>query len=69
MLKIRTIVLLSVISLTVSFNLEAKLKNDQIKVVKVIVVIQDPIVNGKRIHETFKTPGYTFQWNDPWQLT
>lgn len=37
--------------------------------VNVIVVIQDPIVNGKRIHETFKTPGYSFQWHDPWQLT
>jgi hypothetical protein len=44
-------------------------QNALVKVVKVAVVIQDPIVDGKRIHETFVTPGYTFKWNDPWQLT
>lgn len=69
MFRIRTIALLGLIFLTVSFRLEAKLKKIHTKVVKVIVVIQDPVVNGKRIHEFFKTPGYTFQWNDPWQLT
>ncbi len=39
--------------------------------VKVAVVIQDPVVpgTGKRLHEYFKTPGYTFQWNNPWDLT
>jgi len=40
----------------------------KIKTVKVAVVIQDPLVNGARIHETAKTPGYDFQWNDPWVL-
>ena len=45
-----------------------KIKTAPVKIVKVAVVIQDPIVDGKRVHETFKTPGYNFQWNDPWQL-
>ncbi len=39
--------------------------------VKVAVVIQDPVLpqyNGKRLHEAVKTPGYTFTWNDPYQL-
>ncbi len=40
--------------------------------VKVAVVIQDPIIpgtDGKRLHEVIKTPGYTFTWNDPFELT
>lgn len=39
--------------------------------VKVAVVIQDPVVpgTGKRLHEYFKTPGYSFEWHDPWELT
>ena len=40
-------------------------------VVKVAVVMQDPKIpsmGNKRMHELFKTPGYTFQWNDPWKL-
>ncbi|MNQ04295.1 hypothetical protein D3C85_170090 [compost metagenome] len=38
-------------------------------VVKVAVVIQDPIVKGKRMHETFKTPNYeTRVWSDPFKL-
>ena len=39
--------------------------------VKVAVVIQDPRIpsmGNKRMHELFKTPGYTFQWHDPRQL-
>ena len=35
--------------------------------VKVAVVIQDPRIpamGNKRMHEIFKTPGYTFQWHD-----
>ncbi len=39
--------------------------------VKVAVVIEDPKIpslGNKRMHELFKTPGYTFQWNDPWKL-
>ncbi|HEY9362110.1 MAG TPA: hypothetical protein VIQ00_02530 [Chitinophagaceae bacterium] len=39
--------------------------------VKVALVIQDPIVksNGKKkMHEVFKTPGYTFKWHDPMEL-
>lgn len=44
------------------------LKKAPTKVVKVAVVIMDPVVDGKRMHETFKTPGYQFQWNDPWVL-
>lgn len=40
--------------------------------VKVAVVIQDPVLpqyGGKRMHQVVKTPGYSFQWNDPFQLT
>lgn len=39
--------------------------------VKVAVVVQDPVIPGtnKRLHEYFKTPGYTFQWHNPWELT
>ncbi len=36
------------------------------------MVIQDPIIpgtDGKRLHELIKTPGYTFTWNDPFELT
>ncbi len=44
-------------------------KQTAAKVVKVVVVIQDPVVDGKRMHETFKTPGYSFAWHDPWKLT
>ncbi|MBR5193416.1 MAG: hypothetical protein IKW37_03245, partial [Bacteroidaceae bacterium] len=36
--------------------------------VKVAVVYEDPIVpgtEGKRLHEVAKTPGYSFNWNDP----
>jgi hypothetical protein len=39
--------------------------------VKVAVVIQDPRIaamDNKRMHEVFKTPGYTFQWHDPYKL-
>ena len=39
--------------------------------VKVAVVIQDPRIasmGNKRMHEIFKTPGYTFQWHDPYKL-
>lgn len=40
-------------------------------VVKVAVVMQDPKIpalGNKRMHELFKTPGYSFQWHDPWKL-
>jgi hypothetical protein len=40
-------------------------------IVKVAVVIQDPKIpslGNKRMHELFKTPGYKFQWHDPWKL-
>lgn len=40
--------------------------------VKVAVVIQDPVMpgtDGLRMHEVIKTPGYTFTWNDPFELT
>jgi len=69
MLKIKTILLLGLISLMMPNNIQANINKIQPKVVKVVVVIQDPVINGKRMHETFKTPGYTFKWNDPWQLT
>lgn len=39
--------------------------------VKVAVVIQDPKIpsmGNKRMHEVFKTPGYSFQWHDPYKL-
>lgn len=47
-------------------------KTDETHTVKVAVVIFDPIMpdtDGKRMHEVVKTPGYTFTWNDPLQLT
>ena len=62
----RILYVLCVVLFLVSCNSQPK--NAAVKVVKVAVVIQDPIVDGKRIHETFITPGYTFKWNDPWQL-
>src|SRR6476620_3566327 len=48
-----------------------KQKLASLHIVKVAVVMQDPRIpsmGNKRIHELFKTPGYTFQWNDPWKL-
>jgi len=39
--------------------------------VKVAVVIQDPVLpqyGGKRLHQVVKTPGRTFEWNDPYIL-
>lgn len=39
--------------------------------VKVALVIQDPRIpsqGNKRLHEIFKTPGYTFTWHDPYKL-
>jgi hypothetical protein len=52
-----------------SFAQKQKLASPHI--VKVAVVMQDPRIpsmGNKRLHELFKTPGYTFQWNDPWKL-
>lgn len=38
-------------------------------VVKVAVVIQDPIINGRRMHEIMKTPGNNKrEWGDPFKL-
>lgn len=36
-------------------------------IVKVAVVYENPYIkdNNQRFHESFKTPGYTFKWNDP----
>lgn len=47
------------------------MKNAATHTVKVAVVMQDPIVpqmGNKRLHELFKTPGYSFKWHDPWKL-
>lgn len=71
-MTIKKVVFIVFLALAAVSSLKAETKDNNItqsKVVKVVVVIQDPVVNGKRIHETFKTPGYTFQWHDPWQLT
>src|SRR5690606_21606507 len=49
----------------------AQLKKADPITVKVAVVIQDPKIpsmGNKRMHEVFKTPGYDFTWNDPWEL-
>lgn len=49
----------------------AQLKTAEQITVKVAVVMQDPKVpsmGNKRIHELFKTPGYEFNWNNPWKL-
>jgi len=39
--------------------------------VKVAVVYEDPIIPtvNKRFHELFITPGYSFKWNDPVELS
>jgi len=63
------LICLLLFSLVFSVEGSAGSKTDKAKVVNVIVVIQDPVVNGKRVHEFIKTPGHSFQWNDPWQLT
>lgn len=45
---------------------------DQPTKVKVAVVVQDPVLpqsGGKRMHEVVKTPGRTFMWNDPRELS
>lgn len=44
---------------------------DAKQTIRVALVIQDPKVparGNKRIHEIFKTPGYTFTWHDPYKL-
>lgn len=49
----------------------APLKTADPITVRVAVVIQNPPIpsmGNKRIHELFKTPGYTFQWHDPRDL-
>ena len=72
MLKLKAIAFVGLSFLTLSCIQKVEAianKKVEPKIVKVVVVIQDPIVNGKRMHETFKTPGYSFTWNDPWQLT
>jgi hypothetical protein len=49
-----------------------QLPTDQPVKVKVAVVFQDPILpqsGGKRMHEVIKTPGRTFMWNDPRDLS
>ena len=67
-MKMRILFLFCMVLLIGSCNNNQQPKIAPVKVVKVAVVIQDPIVDGKRIHETFITPGYTFKWNDPWEL-
>jgi hypothetical protein len=65
MLKIKAIALLGLFFLALSCKQEVEAKADGKvvpKVVKVAVVIQDPLINGKRMHETFG-------WSDPWLLT
>lgn len=58
--------------LSVLFSFGQKpLKNAAPITVKVAVVMQDPKIpsmGNKRLHELFKTPGYTFEWHDPWKL-
>jgi glycosidase/glycogen debranching enzyme len=49
-----------------------QLANDQPIKVKVAVVVQDPSLpqyGGKKMHEVVKTPGRTFMWNDPRELS
>ncbi|TSA33683.1 MAG: hypothetical protein D4R64_13840, partial [Porphyromonadaceae bacterium] len=49
-----------------------QLPTDQPTKVKVAVVVQDPLLpqyGGKRMHEVMKTPGRTFMWNDPRELS
>lgn len=57
--------------LAATTKVSAQLKKAEPITVKVAVVIQDPKIpskGNKRMHEVFKTPGYSFQWNDPWEL-
>jgi hypothetical protein len=65
MLIIKTIALLILSFLAQSCIQEVDAianKKGEPKVVKVSVVIQDPMIGTKRMHETFK-------WSDPWKLT
>lgn len=45
--------------------------NAETIVVKVAVVYENPILTpqNKRLHELFTTPGYSFKWNDPKELS
>lgn len=45
--------------------------NAETIVVKVAVVYEDPILQpqNKRFHELFITPGYSFKWNNPIELS
>lgn len=56
-----------------NIDLSITLENANAKtiVVKVAVVYEDPKVppQNKRFHELFITPGYSFKWNDPVELT
>lgn len=55
----------------VSENAPSGLPVDQKQVIKVALVIQDPklpLKGNRRMHEVFKTPGYTFSWHDPFKL-
>ena len=48
-----------------------QLANDKPIIVKVAVVVQDPVLpqyGGKKLHEVVKTPGRKFMWNDPREL-
>jgi len=54
-----------------SLDLQAQNQLAETITVKVAVVIQDPKIpyeDNKRLHEVFQTPGYSFQWHDPWKL-
>jgi hypothetical protein len=71
MMKIRKAFLLLVTVCLLSQVAKAQLKTAEPITVKVAVVIQNPKIpsmGNKRIHEAFKTPGYTFSWHDPKQL-
>jgi hypothetical protein len=60
------------LSLSILFSFAQKEhKTAATQIVKVAVVMQDPKIpsmGNKRLHELFKTPGYTFTWHDPWKL-
>jgi len=56
---------------TIEQHIQLENANAETIVVKVAVVYENPILTpqNKRFHELFTTPGYSFKWNDPEELS
>lgn len=70
-LLFRALFLISISFLTINAGAQKVLATADPITIKVAVVIQDPKIasmGNRRMHEVFKTPGYSFQWHDPYKL-